>query len=379
MPPRIAFLLLLFTASTTLAAELPPGVVITHSPAKSKQYIGSPSIAVLPNGEYVASHDFFMAGDKGDITQVFASADRGKTWTKRATIPGQWWSTLFVHREKLYLLGVSKARGFCIIRRSDDGGKTWTEPKDANTGLLHGDGMYHCAPMPVLLHEGRLWRTMEDGNGVKGWDRKFKSFLMSAPEDADLLKASSWTSTNRLAADYSWFEGKFGGWLEGNAVATPTGEIVNILRVQQPNSPEKAAMVRISKDGKTASFDPKDFLDMPGGGKKFTIRYDAPSKRYWSLANHVPKEFEGPNAAGIRNTLALISSADLRTWNVERTILQHADTKTHGFQYADWLFEGDDLIAAVRTAFDEPDGTQAHRAHDANYLTFHRIAEFRKK
>ena len=43
------------------AADHPvvPGVVIDHSPAASGIYIGSPSLAVLANGNYVASHDEF--------------------------------------------------------------------------------------------------------------------------------------------------------------------------------------------------------------------------------------------------------------------------------------------------------------------------------
>jgi hypothetical protein len=377
---RAALIILLFSINFVSAA--PPGVVVAHSPAKSKQYVGSPSIAVLPTGEYVASHDLFMTGDNGDRTFVYASADKGKTWAKRAEVVGQWWGTLFVHKGDLYLMGVSKARGFCTIRRSTDGGRTWTEPKDARTGLLHADGMYHCAPVPVLVHNGRLWRAMEEANptnGGKGWDRKFRAMMMSAPEDADLLAAASWTTSNKLTADYSWFDRKFGGWLEGNAVATPAGEVVNVLRVQQPNYPEKAAVVRVSADGKAVTFDPaKDFIDFPGGGKKFTIRYDPGSKNYWTLANHVPREFEGPNAASRRNTLALCSSPDLRAWDVKRVVIRHADVKLHGFQYADWQFDGDDLIAAVRTAFEEPNGTPPHNAHDANYLTFHRVAGFRK-
>src|SRR5437764_1245935 len=36
-----------------------PGRIISHSAASSGLYIGSPSIAVLTNGDYVASHDFF--------------------------------------------------------------------------------------------------------------------------------------------------------------------------------------------------------------------------------------------------------------------------------------------------------------------------------
>ena len=36
-----------------------PGVVIDHVPAKTGIYVGSPSIAKLPNGDYVATHDEF--------------------------------------------------------------------------------------------------------------------------------------------------------------------------------------------------------------------------------------------------------------------------------------------------------------------------------
>src|SRR4051812_28468776 len=36
-----------------------PGVVIDHVPPSSGLYVGSPSIAVLANGDYLASHDYF--------------------------------------------------------------------------------------------------------------------------------------------------------------------------------------------------------------------------------------------------------------------------------------------------------------------------------
>ena len=39
--------------------------------------------------------------------------------------------------------------------------------------------------------------------------------------------------------------------------------------------------------------------------------------------------------------------------------------------------EGDDLLVASRTAYDDGLGG-ARRAHDANYLTFHRIPVFRQ-
>ena len=75
-----------------------------------------------------------------------------------------------------------------------------------------------------------------------------------------------------------------------------------------------------------------------------------------------------------RNLLALTSSEDLRRWQVEDTILHHPDPQNHAFQYVDWLFDGPDLIAVSRTAWGN-----AHNFHDANYFTFHRIADFRKR
>lgn len=362
-----------------LAGPAPPGAVIDHCPASTGQYIGSPSIAILPDGRYVASHDFFgpNSGHRAAaLTRIFRSSDRGRSWRMAAEIRPAFWSTLFVHRGALYLLGTTHENGDTVIRRSNDGGESWTAPLDEETGLLLR-GRYHCAPQPVLVHNGRLWRAMEDASGPGGWGRQFLAFMMSAPVDADLLRASSWTFSNRLPSDPAWLGGQMRGWLEGNAAAAPDGTVWDILRVDVPQG-GTAAMVEISADGRQARFDPRTgFIAFPGGAKKFTIRYDAASRLYWSLANWAPDVFRSAHAATVRNTLALISSPDLRRWTVRRVVLQHADPEKHGFQYADWQFDGRDLIAVVRTAYDDAFGGPP-RAHDANYLTFHRIRNFRK-
>ncbi len=357
----------------------PPGVVIDHSPASSRQYIGSPSLAVWTDGRYIASHDLFGPGSTGDRTIVLSSGDQGKHWERLAEIRGQWWSTLFFHRGSLYLMGTSKENGCASIRRSTDGGRSWTTPADSRTGLLLGDGGYHCAPVPVVLHGERIWRAMEDTRGPDGWGSHFRSFLMSAPEDSDLLQAASWTFSNRLDRNPEWLGGKFGGWLEGNAVVAPEGNLVNLLRVDYRPGPEKAARVEVSADGRQVSFDPQSgFIDFPGGCKKFTVRRDPAGPGYWALANYVPEFHRSGNPERVRNTLALLHSADLRTWEVRSVLLHHPDTATHGFQYPDWLFEGSDIIAVVRTAFDDPAGG-APNQHDANYLTFHRFRNFRQR
>ena len=368
--------LLMLTVVQSTQAPLPPGVVIAYSPAATRIYLGSPSI-VEHQGEYLVSHDEFGPGSTKDVTHVFASGDKGATWKKRATLKGQWWSGLFVHQGKLYLMGTSKEYGHVVIRRSADAGKTWTEPKDQKSGLLLADGKYHTSAVPVVIAQGRLWRAMEDAEGPGKWGSHFRSFMMSAPVDADLLEAASWTCSNRIGRDPAWLGNRMGGWLEGNAVVERAGGLSILLRVDFRDKQEKAARIDISDDGKFAVFDPtRDFVEFPGACKKFVVRFDAVSDRYWTLCNAVPPEYQGNNPERTRNTLVTMSSPDLRTWKVHRTIMQAPDVKKHGFQYADWQFEGEDLIAVVRTAFDDAfDG--AHNQHDSNYILFKRITGFR--
>ena len=152
--------------------------------------------------------------------------------------------------------------------------------------------------------------------------------------------------------------------------------MLDVLRVDYRPGPEKAALVHIGKDGKTATFNPKrDFVNFPGGAKKFTIRYDERSKRYWTLCTPKLKEYPGIDASKVRNTLVITSSRDLRRWTMHKILLHHADVEKHAFQYVDWQFDGNDIIAASRTAYDDGLGG-APRAR-CEILTFHRFENFR--
>lgn len=372
--------LTLFSSLLVVAAlsadARPPGTIVAHSPATTRQYLGSPSLAGLPGGELVASHDLFGPGSTSDTIRVYASRDRGTTWQRRSEIKG-FWSSSFVHSGALYLLGTSRQDGSFIIRRSTDGGVTWSEPVNSASGLLRADAKYHTAPMPVVEHNGRLWRAFEDVMAPGGWGSNFRSFMMSVPADANLLDAKNWTFSNRLSRDPQWLDGKFGGWLEGNAVVTPDGRIVNLLRADYRDPDERAAIIEVSDDGATASFNPQTgFIAFPGGCRKFTIRRDPRDCSYWSMANWIPPSQRGGNVERTRNTLALLHSPDLRRWEVRCVLLHHPDRERHGFQYAEFLLDGSDLIALVRTAFDDDTGG-AHSAHDANFITFHRWSNFR--
>lgn len=355
-------------------ANPPPGTVIHHSPASTGLYIGSPSICALRDGNYLASHDYFGPRSGEHIMakgRIYQSSDKGTTWKPVCGMDGFFWQNLFVHSGAVYAIGTDKHHGNLIIRRSTNDGRTWKSSVIA-------PGEWHTAPVPVIEHHGRIWRAVEDAMGGTKWGERYRARMISAPAEADLLDPSNWTISNPLPRDGTWLDGDFAAWLEGNAVADPSGGMLDILRVDNSRVPEKAAIVRISGDGKTATFDPaRDFIDFPGGAKKFTIRKDPEGCGYWSLANIIPEESgKAGRPGGIRNTLALVHSDNLRVWETRCILLRHPDPLKHGFQYADWLFEGEDIIAVCRTAWDDEEGG-AHNNHDANFLTFHRWKNFR--
>jgi hypothetical protein len=361
----IAALFSAFLALPARPATPPPGVVVDHQPASTGQYIGSPAIAILPSGVYVCSHDLFgpnSTENTSGVTRVFVSRDRGATWRQTAELHDQFWSSLFVLHSNLYLLGITGQYGRIVIRRSLDEGATWSAPS-----YLTGDPGYHTAPVPVVVDRGRIWRAFE-AHPAGAWGG-FQAFLASAPDGSDLLDPRNWTFSSRLPYPANAAPGNT--WLEGNAVLGPHHQILDILRV---NNAEKAALVELHGSGLKFS----TLVDFPGGAKKFTIRYDQRSRRYWALANPAlaSEPLSATNPAMVRNTLALLSSADLHHWQMERIVLSHPGVEKFAFQYVDWQFDGDDIVALSRTAFSDDSGG-ANRAHDANFLTFHRIPDFR--
>ncbi|MES2696069.1 MAG: sialidase family protein [Verrucomicrobiota bacterium] len=375
----------------------PPGTVVFASPNPEKFYCASPSILILADGSYLVSHDLGGQHDRAGNTVLHISADRGATWQQIAEVKNQKWSTLFAHRGALYLIGTTGKGGDMIIRRSSDGGRTWTNPTNAASGLLAA-GKYHCSTTPVVVHQGRIWRAFEQFSPTAP-TRTFGAFVISAAEDADLLNAASWAKSNALTHNRTWLNTRNAEWLEGNVVVAPDGGLLDVLRVESHPAIgarfelpgvnariprfEVAAALRISSDGRTVSFDPqRDYIHFIGSEAKYTIRYDERSKRYWSIGSKITNPHTGyawlytPHHQ--RNVLSLTSSADLRTWEERSRLLRFREgqvvTKAEarvGFQYVDWQFDGDDLVAVSRTAWN------GVNYHDANFITFHRVKNFR--
>lgn len=347
------------------------GKVLAFSPASAKVYLGSPSIVILPNGSYVASYDTFGPSSNSDTATLLASSDKGRNWKTLTALHDQYWSSLFVLKGFLYIIGTDRAIGRPVIRRSQDNGATWTTPTTDADGRFPMRGRYITGPVPVLVDHGRVWRTFEviDGDDLR-------EIVMSAPSGGDILDTRNWTVSTELASNKAWLDGKFLSWEEGNLVETRGGLPAVLLRVNTTVGPEKAAVINFAQDRRTLSFNPASgFIDFPGGGKKFTVRFDPQTQRYWSITNAVSNDDGRTNLERVRNTLALIWSSDLRTWKVQRILLRHPDRSHHGFQYADWQFDGKDIVSVIRMAYDDDHGG-AESQHNSNYIMFLRIPNF---
>lgn len=339
--------------------------VINYSPPSSKKFIGSPSIVKLENGYLLASHDLFMPGDIQLGTFLFLSKDAGKTWFQVNGEPMTiHWANLFVHRKAVYLMGVDNKQGYSDVKiyRSNDNGFSWSP------GSIVYKGKIHSAPVPTVIHNNRIYRAVEEHWGT-AWGH-YDAFVISAAVDADLLESSSWVGSSKVRYKDEWPGEAF---LEGNVVIAPNDKLVNILRSHSTEGAEHAAVLELSDDGKSMSY--KKHIPFSGGSKKFTIRFDSKSNKYWTLSNAIlptdPKNEKG-GTERMRSRLTLMSSQDLNNWTMESHILYHDSPYLSGFQYVDWQFDGEDIIAAIRTSF-----AGAGSSHDANFFTFRRIERFR--
>jgi len=360
-----------------------PGVVINYIHPEDYTYDtsgrspASPSIVRIPDGSLLASHDIYWGNGGQHLSKIFISRNDGESWEFLSDISPCFWGKLFIHNSKLYMLGTSTEYGALLLYCSEDWGKTWSKPEIILEGGSREKGGPHKAPMPVVNYNGRLWTAIDYGSWMLGGHA---SGAASVPVDADIMDAKNWTITPFLPYGPQWpgtIKGGKPSLLEGNVVVTPEGELVNFLRYNTAGGePDygKAIILKIDKDNPEAPLKFGQVVDFPGNMSKFTIQYDEVSKKYYSLVNRVTTKWVSQ-----RNILTLISSPDLINWKIERDVLNYQDnnwpedyTKV-GFQYVDWIFDGDDILAVSRTALNS-----AYNFHNANYLTFHRIRDFRK-
>ena len=336
----------------------------------SGKYLCSPSLVRHPDGYLLASMDLYAGGAPQNLTLIFRSDDDGKSWHYVSELMPCFWGKLFIHKGELYMLSVSTEYGDLLIGRSSDGGKSFSAP----VALLRGSGSktgrhsgVHKNPQPIVEYNGRLYGTLE----WAPWGG-CSAMVMSCDVDADLLDPESWSFSEPVILDEFSPElkgvQKGGLTIEGTIVLSPEGRLLNVMRTAMRG---KALMYEIDTENSDKPMSYYGIMPFEANLSKFMIKYDEISGRYYSVATRL---YDGcPDNA--RNLMSLMSSDDLLEWNVLCDLHDHRseDVTTVGFQYADFEFDGEDIIYLCRTAVNG-----AHSYHDSNYSTFHRIKNFRK-
>ncbi len=341
----------------------------------SGQYLCSPSLVRHPDGYLLASMDVFDYSTPQNLTLIFRSDDNGVSWHYLSELFPCFWGKMFIHKGMLYMMACSTEYGDLLIGRSEDGGRTFGQP----TVLLRGScnskvpGV-HKNPQPVVEFHHRLWNTMEWGCWYQG---THAPSVISADIDSDLLDPHSWEIAPPVPYDPSWpgtAKGKSAGNIEGTLVVAPDGNLYNIMRYDmtkcQPNYGRVLAY-RVHDEDPSAAMTYSRAIVFPANHSKFEIKYDKESKCYWSIASRILDS----GCIGNRNLLSLFCSRDLEHWTVAADLIdfRNEDPRYTGFQYVDFLIEGEDILYLCRTALNKP-----HSFHDSNYSMFCRLKDFRK-
>ncbi len=341
----------------------------------SGRYLCSPSMVRLPDGALLSSMDLFASNAPQNLTLIFRSDDNGESWHYVSELMPCFWGKLFVHKGDVYMLSCSTEYGDLLIGKSTDGGRTFSSPAVILRGACKCNmpGV-HKNPQPVVEYKGRLWNTCEWGSWGQGYHAPM---VISADTGSDLMLAESWHVTPPVMYDPSWpgvADGPSSGNIEGALAVAPDGTLYNIMRYDMSRTTPNRGLVlayRVNTDDPDAPLEYSHAIPLMGNNSKFNIHRDAESGLYFSIICRITDT----GRTADRRLLSLMASKDLTEWSLVIDLLDHREKATAeevGFQYVDFMFDGDDLLYLCRTAMNE-----AHNFHDANYQTFHRVKNFR--
>lgn len=132
----------------------------------------------------------------------------------------------------------------------------------------------------------------------------------------------------------------------------------------------KAVVLRSDNSDPDAPMKFDRIVDMPVGVRhKFVVQKDPVTGKYIVLGNE-----NGPDKPQ-RTVLSTSVSDDFYNWKVAKRLIDYrnADPAYVGFQYPDWIFDGEDILFLSRTAFN-----RAESFHNNNYVTFHTIENYKQ-
>lgn len=393
-------------------------VEIYRSPDPKHIFTYTPGIAVLPNGDLIATLDLGGPAMKGreDQGRILISTDKGASWEEAGSFPMEH-ARPFVSGGSVYILGQS---GELRIIRSDDNGRSWSDY------AVLADGKWHQSACNVLYAKGNVYLTMEKSvnDTVHGWGvGALAPVLMRARVGDNLLLKESWTFADAVpfrdlvdqdkldyfgvpfypvGRDESAYPGGRQcapmGWLETNVAQitdpshywyNPSGRTFHIIGRANTGGTGYAAFAKAveNPDGTISTMLERmpsgryaALLPLPGGQMRFHIEYDGVTKLYWLLSSQatdsmtraelLPEDrYNLPNNE--RNRMQLHFSKNLVDWCFAG-IVAIGKTQKCSRHYASMAIDGENLIIASRSG-DE----NAASAHNGNFISFHTVKNFR--
>lgn len=332
--------------------------------------VGTPDILQLPSGRLIASMELWLkrptSGDEGGIDYpnhclIKASDDGGKTWQQIST-NGITWGSLFHVNDSLYMIGNDPLRRDIRIIRSPDEGTTWSSPV-----TLFDDSRYHGSATPVHVKNGFLYRAFED------MDRGSASLVIAGDLSRDLLGPDAWRMSNkvepprstpslsRAAATKTDGRDSGGNWfLEGNVIEIRNDLYVLLrTRIDVQLTAGMTSVCRLEDDGKNLRYSFVQFYPMPGGQNKFRIIHDQQSGLFWTCSTMVPDPYQPvePLAArgfsgtpgNMRRILMLCYSIDGLNW-FQAGCVAMSRNPLESFHYASHVIVGNDLLVLARSS-----------------------------
>lgn len=413
LSPRIVQVLCLLSLSSpftgvALQAAKPLAqdyTAIWHNP-DPERYVEGCGLVKMDDGAFVAVVPVVPRlkwSEERRATQsrvhLVRSTDQGRTWQPASELP--YYSAIpFVHAGRLYLfanLGGTRYRNNdLLLLRSDDGGKTWSEPVtlfkghywNCHTGIVVKNNTLYAATDNLGL--GSSYGSVVD---LKK-DARRGSCVVAGDLTRDLMDPAAWRISNtvplkpiprELVAPKYAANNNGDLYLEPNVI-----EVAGKLRVLATVKPSRQTSANLGvvmdltdTEGKLElSF--AQYFSMPGGLLKYCVIWDEPSKMFWATANLVvdsqgvfdwwEKGNERGNYWGTggndRRTLMLQYSLDGINW-IQAGCIAQAPKISQSFMYARPVVDGDDLAVISRSSVNAPN------QHDADYATFHRVKNFR--